>query len=85
MSSLKIQEGGSHYKVLGIQPIEFITSNNMTFSQGNIIKYIFRYKDKGGAKDLLKARHYIDLILELEYDFDGQTIGVSTDDRYKSD
>lgn len=77
-SNLDIQEGGVHYIGEGIQPIEFITSNNMSFSQGNIIKYIHRYKSKGGREDLLKARHYIDLILELEYKGE-------TDDRYKSE
>ena len=67
-SSLDIQEGGEHYKRKGIQPIEFITSNELTFAEGNVVKYIFRHKEKGGAEDVKKALHYCKLILELEYD-----------------
>ena len=48
-----------------IQPIEFITKNNIPFIEGNIIKYIIRWKDKGGVKDLDKIRHYIDLLEEI--------------------
>ena len=61
------QEGGSHYKNLAIQPIEFIMANNLDMCQGNIIKYVCRFRDKGGKKDLLKARHYIDLLISLTY------------------
>lgn len=66
-SALSTQEGGSHYKDLPMQPIEFITKNNLSFTQGNVIKYICRYKSKNGLQDLKKARHYIDLLIELEY------------------
>ena len=62
-----IQIGGSHYKDLPIQPVEFITKNNLTYLQGNVIKYITRYKNKNGLEDLKKAKHYIDLIIEMEY------------------
>ena len=61
-----IQVGGDHYK-LPIQPIEYIWKNNLNFFQGNIIKYTTRYNAKGGKEDLLKARHFIDLLIELEY------------------
>lgn len=61
------QVGGSHYRKMAIQPIEFIEGNKLTFSEGNAIKYICRHRSKGGAKDLLKAKHYIDLILHREY------------------
>ena len=61
-----IQVGGDHYK-LPIQPIEYIWKNKLNFFQGNIIKYTTRYKAKGGKVDLLKARHYIDLLIEFEY------------------
>jgi hypothetical protein len=67
MAATDVQVGGSHYNTGGIQPIEFIQSNNLDFLQGSAIKYIFRYKNKNGKEDLLKARHYIDLILQLEY------------------
>lgn len=60
------QIGGSHYSDMAIQPIEFIHKNNLSFIQGNIIKYVCRYKDKGGIQDLNKAKHCIDLLIELE-------------------
>lgn len=61
------QVKGNHYKKLKIQPTEFIFRNDLNYLQGNIIKYICRYKDKGGKEDLEKAKHYIDLLIELEY------------------
>lgn len=47
-----------------IQPIEFIWANNLGFSEGNIIKYVSRWKTKGGVKDLEKAKHHIALLIE---------------------
>lgn len=66
MSALEKQVGGDHYK-MPIQPVEFIEKNNLGFCVGNCIKYLCRYKGKNGKQDLEKARHYIDLLLELEY------------------
>tara|TARA_R110000824_G_scaffold67371_4_gene174423 strand:+ start:2268 stop:2504 length:237 start_codon:yes stop_codon:yes gene_type:complete len=66
MSAFDKQIGGDHYKKLAIQPLEFIERNRLGFSAGNIIKYICRYKTKGGLEDLKKARHYLDLLIELE-------------------
>lgn len=66
-SALKKEVGGTHYKDMPIQPIEFITKNGLGFCVGNVIKYVCRYKAKNGKEDLLKARHYIDLLIELEY------------------
>ena len=60
------QIGGSHYSEMAIQPIEFIYKNNLSFIQGNVIKYVCRYKSKGGIEDLNKAKHYIDLLIEIE-------------------
>lgn len=65
-SALETQVGGNHYKGYKIQPVEFIHANGLNFLQGNIIKYTMRYKEKNGKQDLLKARHYIDLLIELE-------------------
>ena len=48
-----------------IQPIEFITQNNIPFIEGNVIKYLLRYKDKNGIQDLDKCIHYIELLKEL--------------------
>ena len=63
---LNIQVGGNHYKLV-IQPVEYIYKNNLGFLEGNVIKYVTRHKSKNGAEDLKKARHYIDMLLELEY------------------
>ena len=67
MKASEIQEGGGHYKKYAMQPTEFIHSNGLGFIQGNVIKYIMRYKDKNGIEDLKKAKHYIDLLIEYEY------------------
>jgi hypothetical protein len=61
------QIGGTHYKTFAIQPAEFIHKNKLSFLVGNVIKYCCRYGAKGGKADLLKARHYIDLLIEYEY------------------
>ena len=62
------QVGGNHYKNLTIQPTEYIMTNNLNWCEGNAVKYITRHRIKGeGLQDLLKARHYIDLCIELEY------------------
>ena len=65
-SSLDKQISGSHYKNLKIQPIEFIHANNIPFAEGCAIKYLTRWRDKGGVKDLEKAKHFIELLIELE-------------------
>lgn len=66
MSALDTQIGGTHYKNFAIEPIEFIHKNGIGFCEGNAIKYLVRWREKGGKQDLLKARHYIDLLLEME-------------------
>lgn len=66
MKTLETQIGGSHYEDMKIQPIEFILENNLSFLEGNILKYICRYKSKNGLQDLLKARHYLDILIEHE-------------------
>lgn len=65
--ALDTQVGGNHYKNLKIQPIEYIMANNLNYCQGNAIKYLTRYKDKNGLEDLKKAKHYIDILIQLEY------------------
>jgi hypothetical protein len=57
-----------HYDKVGfaIQPIEYITKNELDFLEGNVIKYVSRYQHKGGVNDLLKARTYIDFLIERE-------------------
>ena len=58
------QVGGNHYKQLKIQPIEFIIVNNLNFCEGNVVKYICRYKNKNGVEDLKKAKQYINFLIE---------------------
>lgn len=64
---LDIQHGGDHYKTKGIQPIEYITANNLGFCEGNIIKYVTRHEDKNGAEDIKKIIHYAQFILKFKY------------------
>jgi len=73
MSALKEQVGGNHYKSFKIQPIEFITINDLGYIVGNVIKYVCRYKLKNGVEDLRKARHYIDLLIESEVNIDSES------------
>ena len=67
MSSYKKQIGGSHYKNMKIQPSKFINDNNLLFAEGNANKYICRHAHKGGKEDLKKAIHYIEMIIERDY------------------
>ena len=64
--ALSKQVGGSHYKDKGIQPIIYIHANNLGFCEGNVVKYVTRWRDKNGIADLEKAKHYIELLIELE-------------------
>lgn len=65
-SPLSTQVGGSHYKHFKIQPAEYIHANDIPFLEGNAIKYISRWRFKGGMADLDKAVHCIELLKELE-------------------
>lgn len=65
-STLSVQVGGSHYKKLKIQPVEYIMANNIPYMEGNIIKYVTRWRDKAGIQDLEKAKHYIEMLIEQE-------------------
>jgi hypothetical protein len=61
------QVGGSHYKSFHIQPYEFISKNNLSFFQGNVVKYVCRYLNKKGIEDLEKIIHYCELeILKIK-------------------
>jgi len=66
-SALDTQVAGDHYKDMAIQPVVYIHANKMGFMEGCIVKYISRYKEKNGKQDLLKIKHFVDLLLELEY------------------
>lgn len=65
-SPLATQVGGNHYKDLKIQPVEYIHANNIGYMEGNVIKYVSRWRAKNGIKDLEKAKHYIELLIALE-------------------
>lgn len=67
VSALHQQVDGSHYRYMEIQPVEYIHTNGLNFCEGNVVKYISRHRRKHGKQDLLKARHFIDLLIELEY------------------
>ncbi len=56
------QVGGSHYKSMAIQPIEYCLANNLGILEHAVIKYVSRYKNKGGTEDLDKAIHYLELL-----------------------
>lgn len=66
MSALDVQIGGSHYKDKAIQPVEYIHANGLGFCEGNVVKYVTRWKEKNGVADLEKARHYLDILIQLE-------------------
>jgi hypothetical protein len=68
MSALDKQVGGSHYKDMAIQPIEYIHKNGLGFCEGNIVKYITRWKTKNGIEDLRKVIHYAELLIQMEQD-----------------
>ena len=63
---LSRQVGGDHYKSMTIQPIEYCHANGLGFAEGCIIKYVSRWREKGGVEDLKKARHFLDLLIQLE-------------------
>lgn len=67
-SPLDVQVGGSHYKSMKIQPFEYIHANGIAFAEGCVIKYVSRWRDKGGVDDLRKARHFLDLLIAAETD-----------------
>ena len=70
---LVAQEGGGHYKDRGIQPLEYTMQNNLSFCEGNVVKYISRYKSKNGIEDLAKVIHYALLASYEEYGEQGST------------
>ena len=60
------QVGGDHYTKLAIQPMEYSMRNKLDACQHTIVKYVTRFRDKGGVEDLRKARHVIDMLIEME-------------------
>lgn len=66
MSANEIQVAGSHYKTKAIQPWDYIAANELGYFEGNIVKYVSRWRDKGGVQDLRKAQHYLEKLIELQ-------------------
>jgi hypothetical protein len=66
MSANDTQISGNHYKDKPVQVWDFVAANNLGYFEGNIVKYVSRWKDKGGVDDLRKAKHYIEKLIELE-------------------
>ena len=66
MSALQNQVGGQHYKDKAIQPVEYIHLNHLGYCEGNVVKYISRWRQKNGIADLEKATHYLEMLIELE-------------------
>ena len=65
-SALSEQIGGSHYKDMPFQPIKLISMLDLDFFQGNVVKYVSRYKLKDGVRDLEKAKHYCRMAMEMK-------------------
>ena len=66
MNPLDTQIAGNHYKKLAIQPIEYSMKNGLDPCQHSAIKYVTRFRDKGGVEDLEKAKHFIDILITME-------------------
>ena len=61
------QVGGDHYCNMAIQPAEYAQLNNLNFIEGCVVKYVSRHRNKNGAEDIKKAIHFLNLLLEIEY------------------
>jgi hypothetical protein len=59
------QIDGAHYKKLKIQPWDYIVANNIPYLEGSAIKYLTRWRDKGGIQDLQKAQHFVEKLIEV--------------------
>lgn len=66
MKANEIQVAGDHYKKQPIQPWDYIAANELGYFEGNIVKYVSRWRGKGGVEDLRKAKHYLEKLIELQ-------------------
>jgi len=64
--ALQTQVGGNHYVNMKIQPMEYSMANGLDACQHTIIKYVSRFRQKGGVEDLEKAKHVLDMLIEFE-------------------
>jgi len=79
--ALDMQIGGDHYANKKIQPIEYIMANDLNFCEGNVVKYITRWREKGGVESLRKIKHYVDFLIEEEINGKEEEIYGSTGSR----
>ena len=66
MTAYSRQVDGNHYQKLAIQPMQYSLLNGLDAAQHTVIKYVTRFRDKGGISDLEKAKHCIDMLIEFE-------------------
>lgn len=75
MSANDLQVGGSHYDK-PIQPWDYIIANDLGYLEGNVVKYVSRWRDKNGVEDLRKAMHYLQKLIEVNDDSCEEQEGV---------
>ena len=78
------QIGGSHYLKYKIQPSKFVIENELLFPEGNVIKYICRHRFKNGKEDLEKAVHFIEMIIERDYNLPDYMEPMTEEEEYKN-
>jgi hypothetical protein len=79
LNALDKQVAGNHYKGKKIQPVEYISANNLNFLEGCIVKRVTRWREKPAEnrfQDLEKIKHEVDLLIEMETRFSVSTQGV---------
>ena len=84
MSSYDKQIGGSHYQNFKIQPSKFVVENKLLFPEGCAIKYICRHPYKAGKEDLLKAIHFIEMIIERDYTLPDYMVPMTEEEEYRN-
>ncbi len=67
MTAMEVQVGGTHYKDMPIQPVEFCQKNGLAYIESCVVKYVCRHRQKGRAEDIRKAIHFLEMLLEMEY------------------
>jgi hypothetical protein len=82
--SNEIQVGGKHYKKCVIQPWDYVIANDLDYFQGSIIKYVTRWKDKGGVEDLRKALHFLEKYIEVKEKENGSIGNTNSTSSYPS-
>jgi hypothetical protein len=78
MVANKTQVGGTHYKTR-IEHWDYVEANNLDYFQGQITKYVARWKDKGGLNDLRKAQHFLEKYIELQLQKDPSQLTLGTE------